>query len=314
MGPHAIRAFTDVFNSSTRLNSIPNLWKISKIIPIPKPGKPPTDPASYRPISLLSNPSKILERLVLNRITPDIPLSPTQHGFRPLHSTTSLLANLTQTTLEGLNGKAPANRTVLAAVDISKAFDTVPRHKLIEKILDTTIHPNLQKWLANFLSGRQAFTTYGGKSSTMRLFPNGVPQGSVLSPFLFNLFMHDLPTPTDTNTNVASYADDLMIYSQHSDHRTAALHLQDHLDATERWLETNRMGVSAAKSSVTLITPWNKELADEPQVTLHGAPIGVQSNTTILGLTLDSGMTLRPHVEAVNTKTKELLYWCTGLG
>merc|ERR1712035_99723 len=91
LGPHAIRTLTDIFNFSVQHNTIPNKWKLSKIIPILKSNKSPTEPASYRPISLLCNSSKILERLVLNNITQHIPLSNTQHGFRPKHSTTSIL-------------------------------------------------------------------------------------------------------------------------------------------------------------------------------------------------------------------------------
>ena len=82
LGPVAIGALTSIFNFSVNRNSIPNLWKTAKIIPILKPNKTPTEPASYRPISLLPNPVKILERLILTNIIPHNPLSPTQHGFR----------------------------------------------------------------------------------------------------------------------------------------------------------------------------------------------------------------------------------------
>ena len=125
LGPHAVRALTNIFNHSLNNNSIPNIWKVGKIIPILKPNKPPNEPTSYRPISLLCNPSKILERLVLNNINPHIPLSPTQHGFRPHHSTSTLLTNLTQNITEGFNQPKPAPRTLIAAIDISKAFGDV---------------------------------------------------------------------------------------------------------------------------------------------------------------------------------------------
>jgi len=226
-------------------DSIPNIWKLAKIIPILKPHKPPTEQASYRPISLLSNPSKILERLVLQDITPHIPLSPTQHGFRPQHSTSTLLTHMTQTIHEGLNDSKPAKRSILAAIDISKAFDTTPRHLLINKILNTHIQPHYKKWLANFLSGRHGKTYYNGKSSTTKRYTDGVPQGAVLSPTLYNLFMHDIPTPTDPSIQILSYADDITILSQHSNHETAASNLQTYIHTLEDWLTTNRLKVSA---------------------------------------------------------------------
>ena len=259
LGTHAIRILTDIFNYTIQHNNIPHIWKTAKIVPILKPNKPPTEPASYRPISLLCTPSKILERLVLNNINHHIPLSPSQHGFRPQHSTSTLLTNLTQTTLEGLNHSKPALRTLLVAIDISKAFDTVPRHILINKILNTHIHNNYKKWLANLLTGRKAHTTYNGKSSQTRHFQNGVPQGSVLSPTLFNLFTHDIPTPTQPNTHTMTYADDITIISQHPKHETAATHIQQYITDLEQWLAQNRLKVSANKSSVTLIPPYNRE-------------------------------------------------------
>ena len=92
-----------------------------------------------------------LERLVLNNINPHIPLSPTQQGFRTHHSTSTPLTNLTQNITEGFNQQKPAHRTLIATIDISKAFDTVPRHLLVQKIPNTDKYLNFKKWLVNFL-------------------------------------------------------------------------------------------------------------------------------------------------------------------
>merc|ERR1712035_112911 len=239
--------------------------------------------------------------------TQHIPLSNTQHGFRPKHSTSSLLTNITQTTLEGLNSNKPAPRTIIAAIDISKAFDTVPRHLLINKILNTIIHNNIKKWLANFLSGRYGYTMYNSKSSRTRHYTNGAPQGSVLSPTLFNLYMHDIPLPTCPNTHVLSYADDLTIMSQNPLHETATRQLQTYIHTLENWLTTNRMKVSADKSSVTLITRTHKEYIVEPHITLLNTPIPTSHTTTILGVTLDRGMTFNQHTNSINTKAQHKL-------
>ncbi|KAA2237140.1 hypothetical protein F0L68_41695, partial [Solihabitans fulvus] len=124
----------------------------------------------------------------------------------------------------------------------------------MNKILNTHHHPNFKKWLANFLSGRHGYTIYNGKSSRTRHYTNRVPQGSVLSPTLFNLFTHDLPTPIQPHTHTWSYADDLTILAQHPKYETAAEHLQQYLGSLEPWLTTNRMKVTTNKSSLTLIT------------------------------------------------------------
>ena len=94
VGPHAIKALTDIFNLSLTTNSISNIWKLAKIIPILKLNKSPTEPASYRLISLLCNPFKMLERLVFNSITSHIYLSPSQHGFRSQHSTSTIYSQI----------------------------------------------------------------------------------------------------------------------------------------------------------------------------------------------------------------------------
>ena len=224
-----------------------------------------------------------------------------------MHSTATLLTSLTQSTLEGLNHSKPALRSLIAAIDISKAFDTVPRHVLISKILDTDIPPNYKKWLANFLSGRQAYVSYRGQQSKTRMFPNGVPQGAVLSPSLFNLFLSDLPTPQVPGVSVASYADDLTIVSQHHKVDTARVNLQAYITQLEGWLTSNRMKVSAPKSSLTLVTPHTYEYRDTPLVTLCGSTIPVHPTTKILGVTLDRGLTFRPHIGEVNGRAKSRL-------
>lgn len=300
IGPIALKALTDIFNWSVRCNVIPAIWKLASILPILKPGKSPTTASSYRPISLLCNSAKVLERLVLSRITPYIPLSPSQHGFRPRHSTSTLLSSLSQSVLENLNARKPAPRTLLGAVDVSKAFDTVPRFVLISKILSTDLPSMYKKWLSNFVSGRQAITTYNGLKSRTRQFPNGVPQGAVLSPTLFNLFLHDLPTPQCGSVFVSSYADDVTIVSQHHLVQSAAEQMQQYIHQLEGWLTANRMKVSPAKSSLTLITPYNREYNSNPTVNIFNSPIPVTHTSKILGVTFDRGSTFGHHVSEIN--------------
>jgi len=101
----------------------------------------------------------------------------------------------------------------MAAIDISKAFDTVSQNVLMSKILDTDLHPNYERWLAYFISGRQSRVSYNRTLSKTRLFPNGVPQGAVLSPNFFNLFLYELLFPASVGVTIQSYADDLTIVS-----------------------------------------------------------------------------------------------------
>ena len=308
LGPHATTALTAIINYSWLHNKIPAVWKIAHIVPILKPNKPPNLPESYRPISLLSTISKLMEKLVLARIKPHLPISPEQHGFREQHSTSTLLTNVTQTILDGFNQQAPPLRTVLVAVDISKAFDTVPRYILSNKILNTNFHSNDKKWLTNFLANRQCRVTHNHQISKINKLYNGVPQGAILSPPLFNLFMHDLPSPIpDLKVKTYSYADDLTILGQHEKHVIAARNVQSYLNLLEAWLTQNRMTVSPQKSSVTLLTPDRHESSKHPRLTLGGQAIPLNKTPTILGITYDTHMTFTPHVNNVTTKATRKL-------
>ena len=168
LGTKALDALMALYNWSVSGNCIPTRWKVASVIPILKPGKDPTIPSSYRPISLLCNTAKILERLVLNEISLHIHLSTTQHGFRPQHSTTTLLCSLSKLVLKGFNNWKLTTRSLIAAIDISKAFVTVPRYILIAKILQSEMPPITSR------SGLQT-SSRGGKPLSLGVEQNPKP-------------------------------------------------------------------------------------------------------------------------------------------
>ena len=306
LGPVATQKLTDILIHSWTHNIIPPFWKHAIIIPILKPNKDPKHPSSYRPISLLSTVSKLFEKLILKLISPSLPTVQHQHGFKPKHSTTTLLTDLTQDILSGFNENPPL-RTVMVAIDINKAFDTVPRHLLIEKIRRLNLHPNNKHILANFLSGRTACVQQRhSKSKTFKIH-NGVPQGAILSPSLFNLFTHDLPIPTNPAIKLRSYADDLTITSQHCKVHTATSNLQPYMDSIQRWLTLNRMEASPQKSTVTLLTSHKKESHMHPYVKLYNSRLPLNRTPIILGLTFDPHMTFTPHIHNITAKVNKKL-------
>ena len=124
---------------------MPHIWKLAKIIPIPKLNKNLGESTSYRPISLLSPIVKTLEKTILPEITQNITNIHHQHGFKTNHSTTTALHKITNTITAGFNKKQPPDRTIVVALDMSKDFDTVNVPKLINKIYDTNIPQNIQK-------------------------------------------------------------------------------------------------------------------------------------------------------------------------
>ena len=134
LGQHGIKHLTNLFNNVVNTATIPALWKIARIIPLLKPGKPADKGSSYRPISLLSPLAKTLESVLLPTISESIDLAHHQHGFRKTRSTVTALQDISNHITNGLNQRKPVDRTVAVAIDLSKAFDTVNHEILITEV------------------------------------------------------------------------------------------------------------------------------------------------------------------------------------
>ena len=148
---------------------------------------------SYRPISLLSVIAKTLEKSLLPYITANITNTPMLHGYKTQHYTVMTLHTLNNTVAKEFNQMGPHARTITVALDMSKAFDTINIHTLIRKLLHTNIPGTIIKFIANYIKGRKAYTTYRNHTCKQRQFKTGVPQCGVLTPTLFNIYTSDLP-------------------------------------------------------------------------------------------------------------------------
>ena len=274
-----------MFKTALNKNIIPHTWKLANIVTLPKPKKDTDTGTSYRPISLLSVIAKTLEKSLLPYITANIPNTPMQHGYKTQHSTVTALHTLNNTVAKGFNQMAPPARTITVALDMSKAFDT-----LIRKLLQTNITGTIIKFIANYIKGCKAYTTYRNHTSKQRQFKTGVPQGGVLSPTLFNIYTSDLPP-----VQVMVYADDITITSTHTSTSAAEKYIQPYLHKVFAWTKQNNLLLNPDKSTCTLFTqdeqsgPNNKQ-----QSTTHGnAPKG-------------SGSYLRPKTHIQHTHPQHL--------
>ena len=186
----------DMLNECTRTKHIPSIWRKAKVIAIQKPGKDPSSPKSYRPISRLCIPYKLYERLILMRISPlvDEKFTKDQAGFRRGRSCAGQLLNLTQHIEDGYERKL---LTGVAFVDLSAAYDTVQHRLMIRKLMDMTGDIELCQVIRCLLSNSRFFVQLNDKKSRWRSQKNGLPQGSVLAPLLFNIYTNDKPLPTE---------------------------------------------------------------------------------------------------------------------
>jgi hypothetical protein len=306
LGPLALQYMTDIFNLSLQQNKIPSIWKLAKIIPIPKPQKDLGVGSSYRPISLLSPIAKTLEKIILPQITKNIPEKLNQHGFKAKHSTTTALHRIHNTITNGFNQKRPPSRTIVVALDMSKAFDTVDLHILIQKLQHTNIPANIIKFVANYIKGRKAYTLYNGVKSKQRHLKTGVPQGGVLSPTLFNIYMADMPSPPPGVQN-ESYADDINSLTSHPKIEIAEQAIQPYLNSLFAWTQENNLILNADKSTATLFTPDPAEYKTQLKLTINNTLIPTVRNPKILGLTFDPQLTFAEHIKNTQTKANKTL-------
>ena len=204
-----------IFNLSWSSHSFPFIWKISSLILIYKIGKPLDSPASSGSISFTSCVSKLFERIILTRLfcflESNSILFPRKTGFRPGWSTLDQILFLSQSISDGFNKPRPGSRTILSTIDFSKAFDSVWLPAFFHKLISTGLSSCLARWTQSFLSNRRACVVYQNyKSSSFRV-RRGAPQGSVLGPVLFSLFINDLPASLPSSVSCSFYVDDLAI-------------------------------------------------------------------------------------------------------
>ena len=154
LGSRGIEYITALFNNCVTSCRIPSIRKSSIVIPIPKPDKDCSLGTSYRPISLLCPAANVMEALLLPTINSLLLPSADQHGFRPIHTITSALLQLTSDIATGFNQRKPTHRTGCVAVDLTAAFDTVNHNVLLSKIVRSTLPEATCRWLSNYLGGR----------------------------------------------------------------------------------------------------------------------------------------------------------------
>ena len=274
----------DLFNQSLHSAIVPKSWKVALIVPIPKPAKCLTSVSSYRPISLLSCISKLLEALINKRLgfflEKNDSLRPSQGGFRRRLAGVDQIARL-----EAAIRTALTNRSPLVAVfcDLSNAFDRVWHTGLLYKLSQCGVHGALLRWLRAYLADRSFCVQFEGQTSSSRKIKSGVPQGAILSPLLFNVMMRDLPSVLGVHT--ADYADDVAFFSYGPDLGITTDKIQTQLNKFFEWTKMWGLSINHLKTKCMLFT--NKKVTAIP-LSINGSNLEYVKQHRYLGVILDA--------------------------
>ena len=296
--PRGIELLANIFNGIYRLSYYPECWKNAKVILIPKLGKPLRDPVNHRPISLLSCLSKVFERTLLTRLWDHVYSSGImineQFGFRCGHGTTQQLLRMTERITRGYNEH---RHTGVVFLDVEKAFDKVWHDGLLYKLAYYGFSDLIVSLIGSYLSGRSYYVSSDSATSSRRPVESGVPQGSVVGPLLFNLYVNDVPIGAETSM----FADDTAFSVQSWDENVVRRKLQAHLDSLGSYYDVWRIKVNVQKSVAVLFSKRFPDPVDD--LVYDGSVIPWQQSATYLGITLDRRLNFEVHTRAVLAKS-----------
>ena len=216
---------TDIFNASISLKKFPMCFKRAHVCPIPKTCNPSV--CDFRPISLLSPLSKVFERIVLEHIKTDLftCYGLDQHAYRPLGSTTSALIDICDHVTTALDRKEISHVNMFC-IDLSKAFDKLNHHRFINYLFSRGMNHGFLRWLISYLCSRTMCVKIRDNFGPIITIPSGVPQGSVLGPFLFAAFMGDVKL-CDNSVKCIKYADDVTLIEPLSSNQVSSVSIRD---------------------------------------------------------------------------------------
>ena len=287
-------------------------WSRAVVVPFYKKGSA-SECRNYRPISLTSCTCKVMERIIVSKLTPYLSsnniINKSQHGFLSKRSTcTNLLETLNDWTI-ALNDK---NSAAVVYIDFAKAFDSVVHSKLCHKLTAYGIAGNLLEWIKNLLTNRKQNTRVGNSFSEVNDVESGVIQGSCIGPLLFLLFVNDLNEILTKNVGCKTFADDLKIYTiVDFDSIGSTTTLQESLDKVVEWSRIWQMEISTDKCSVMLIS-YSKS---HPALSLFLDTVELPESeiTKDLGIFIDNKLKLSSHIDKISAKAKQrvgLIFKC----
>lgn len=291
-----------IFNTSLRERTFPQKLKLSLVTPLHKSGDK-SNILNYRPISIISPISKILEKIMFVFIQNKVHnlLCTQQHGFTIKKSTLSNLAEYVNFLSSNL-----ANGGQIDAIytDFAKAFDKVDHKRLLEKLEQFPLNNCIKAWIYSYLTERAQIVCVNGAKSEIIRPTSSVPQGSILAPLLFSLFINDLIN--DLHCNVLLFADDCKIY-QLVKTIDDCFALQRDLKSLSNWCNTNRLNLNVNKCSIISFTRRTDRTFQYFQYRINNSLLSRSKVVKDLGVLFDEKLSFNSHVQSAITRASKLL-------
>ena len=294
------QALAIIVNRSISEGIFPDKLKTAKVIPLHKGGSV-LSVSNYRPISLLPIFSKIFERLVYNRMIEYIEknniLSKNQFGFQKNKSTELAISTIVSKISNSFEKK---DSCYCIFLDFAKAFDTVNHEILLEKLKYYGVNDKAFLWFKSYLSNRTQFTKVGDKLSEVGYVKHGVPQGSVLGPLLFLLYINDI-TESSTILQFFLFADDTTVFYSGKNNINTEKLLNNELEKVSKWLSANKLSLNVGKSNF-LHFQYGNSKKEEIKIKINHKEVEEKCSTKYLGTIIDNKLTWKPHIQYIKTK------------
>ena len=297
-----IEPLTHIIDKSFKEGIFPSELKLAKVVPIFKSGDS-SKITNYRPISVLSFFSKVFEKVMYNHISNFIEsvnvLYKYQFGFRQRHSTQQAIITLVNKITSSLD---TGDLVIGVFLDLKKAFDTVDHKILLDKLHAYGIRGNIWTWFRSYLSNRSQFVSYDGIQSTIQSISCGVPQGSILGPLLFIIYINDICNVSELLFTVL-YADDASVVIHGKDMSSIITILNHELYKLSTWLKANKLSLNTDKTYFIIFHRARIKLPDvESPIIMNNSLLSNIKTHKYLCVILDSKMSWTQHIAYVKNK------------